>query len=171
MRKEYRSFNGKDYLALSVVLRNLGRIEIVEEFLALKQHIIGVPSYDPRAVTNEMFGYGEDDFCNDLEAFVDIINTNDRGEDTFFIALDIFIDKHVDTYHRLIDTDLLRSVSILVELMGAVAAYSDEELDLNDKVGIFKSLVRREISRCQDVFYVVKYRLEGNIQKPYLVKY
>ena len=99
-----------------------------------------------------MFGYGEDDFCNDLEAFVDIINTNDRGEDTFFIALDIFIDKHVDTYHRLIDTDLLRSVSILVELMGAVAAYSDEELDLNDKVGIFKSLVRREISRCHDVF-------------------
>lgn len=152
MKKEYRSFNGKDYLALSVVLRNLGRIEIVEEFLAFKQHIIGVPSYDSRAVTNEMFGYGEDDFCNDLEAFVDIINTNDRGEDTFFIALDIFIDKHVDAYHRLIDTDLLRSVSILVELMGAVAAYSDEELDLNDKVGIFKSLVRREISRCQDVF-------------------
>lgn len=37
MKKEYRSFNGKDYLALSVVLRNLGRIEIVEEFLAFKQ--------------------------------------------------------------------------------------------------------------------------------------
>ncbi len=171
MKKEYRSFNGRDYLALSVVLRNLGRLEIVEEFLVFKQHIIGVPNYDPRAATNAMFGYSEDDFCNDLEAFVDIINTNDRGEDTFFVALDIFIDKHINTYHRLIDTDLLRSVSILVELMGSVAAYSNEELDLDDKVGIFKSLVRREISRCQDVFYVVKYRLEGNIQKPYLVKY
>ena len=54
MKKEYRSFNGKDYLALSVVLRNLGRIEIVEEFLAFKQHIIGVYIYDSKAVTNEI---------------------------------------------------------------------------------------------------------------------
>ena len=52
MKKEYRSFNGKDYLALSVVLRNLGRIEIVEEFLAFKQHIIGVPSYDSNDCTH-----------------------------------------------------------------------------------------------------------------------
>lgn len=171
MKKEYRSFNGKDYLALSVVLRNLGRVEIVEEFLAFKQHIIGIPNYDPRAMTNVMFGYGEDDFCNDVESFIYIINKQDRGEDTFLIALDGFIDNHVEIYHRLIDTDLLRAVSILVEIMDAVARTANEELDISDKVDIFKSLVRREISRYQNVFYMVKYRLEGDVQKPYLVKY
>lgn len=171
MKKEYRSFSGRDYLALYVMLRNLGEIEIVEPFVSINQHIVSVPNYDPRAAINAAFGYEEDDFCNDIETLAYIINANDRGEDTFFFALDSFIDKHVDTYHRLIDTDLLRSVSILMELMCAVAKLSNEDLSPDDKAGIFKTLVNREISRHKDVFYMVQYRLEGNASKPYLVKF
>ena len=80
------------------------------------------------------------------------------------------MNKHINTYHRLLILITAFSLYFSV-LMESVAAYSNEELDLDDKVGIFKSLVRREISRCQDVFYVVKYRLEGKYSKPYLVKY
>lgn len=171
MKKEYRSFSGKSYLALCFVLKNLGEVEILEEFLSFEQHIVGIPNYDPRATINATFGYDENDFCDDIEMLVNTINMNDRGENTFFFALDVFVDKHVKTYQRLIDTDLLRSVSILVELMCAVAKLNNETWDFNDKVGIFRTFVNREISRHEDVFYIVRYRIEGNTPQPYLEKF
>jgi len=171
MKKEYRSLSGKNYLALYFVLRNLGEVEILEEFLSFERHIVGIPNYDPRRTINATLGYDENNFCDDIEMLVNTINMNDRGENTFFFALDFFIDKHVNIYHRLIDTDLLRSVSILLELMCAVAKLNNETWDFNDKVGIFRTLVNREISRYENVFYIVRYHIEGNTPQPYLEKF
>ena len=80
-------------------------------------------------------GYGEQDFVNDIQRLIDIIDSKDMGDMAFYNAFDIFVSKHIKEFGRLIDTDLFRIIAEIISMMEALSRkirfHSQKKIELN----------------------------------------
>ncbi|WP_071148976.1 hypothetical protein [Bacteroides ndongoniae] len=133
---------------------------------------ISFPSYDPRLGRYVEIVYGEKDFVDDIQKLIDIIDYEDRGEEAFYYAFDVFVTEHINEFNRLIDTDLFRIISEIILMMEAILeARVKEQLPEQDKIDIVRSYINRTLTKFANNFYITKYRRTNFNIEPYLVKY
>ena len=113
--------------------------------------------------------YGEKDFADDIQKLIDTIDYEDRGEEAFYYAFDVFVTEHINEFNRLIDTDLFRIISEIILMMEAILkARVKEQLPEQD---IMHSYINRTLTKFANNFYITKYRRSNFNIEPYLVKY
>ena len=134
--------------------------------------LISFPSYDPRLGRYVEIVYGEKDFADDIQKLIDTIDYEDRGEEAFYYAFDVFVTEHINEFNRLIDTDLFRIISEIILMMEAILkARVKEQLPEQDKIDIMHSYINRTLTKVANNFYITKYRRSNFNIEPYLVTY
>ncbi len=138
----------------------------------IPESFISFPSYNPYLKRCVNIVYGEKDFADDIQKLIDIIDYEDKGEEAFYYAFDVFVTEHINEFNRLIDTDLFRIISEIILMMEAILkARLKEQMPEQDKIDIAQSYINRTLIKFADDFYITKYRWNHFNFEPYLVKY
>jgi len=119
----------------------------------------------------EEYCYRESDFCEDINAFEDLIASNMRDINT---VLNFYFRQHIANYGRLVDTDLYRSIAIYIyymEIHGRFLGIMETPLSRPEKYRISESLSEKIIELYKESFFITKYKLLNGESIPYLEKY
>ena len=148
-----------------------GEIVINCRLMSAQNSVIILPSYDPRLHRMMDIGYGVQDFMDDIQEIINFIDSNNKGENAFFDAFDVFCAKHIKEYNRLIDTDLFRIIAEFVLIMKATALRNNIGFSDDDRVGITNVFMKRAFTIFADMIYITRYK-HGNFGiETYLEKY
>lgn len=166
----YQYSNGKKEVVFDFTMKT-GKVKIVCKSALMQEPVILIPSYDPRVGRVVELGYGEQDFADDIQSLINIIDAKDMGDMAFYNAFDVFTSNHIKEFGRLIDTDLFRIIAEVISMMEALSKKNNIVFSEIDRIGITKTFVNRALSRYANLFYITKYqRTELGIE-PYLEKY
>ena len=166
----YQYSKGKKSTIFCFMMK-IGELKIVLDSAQMQESVILIPCYDPRMGGITQIGYGEQDFADDIQRLIDIIDSKDMGDMAFYNAFDVFVSKHIKEFGRLIDTDLFRIIAEIISMMEALSRKNNISFSKEDRVEITQVFVNRGISRFANYFYITRYRRNGLIIEPYLEKY
>lgn len=166
----YQYSNGKKEVVFDFIM-NVGELKIICESALMQEPVILIPSYNPRLGRVIELGYGEQDFADDIQNLINIIDAKDMGDMAFYNAFDIFVFNHIKEFGRLIDTDLFRIIAEIVLMMEALSKKNNIVFSEVDRIDITKTFVNRALSRYANLFYITNYRRNGLSIEPYLEKY
>lgn len=166
----HQHIDGCDFICFCFTMK-VGDIQIKCKSILEPEPLIVIPSYDPRLGRFCEIGYGEQDFVDDIQEIIEIIDHKDMGEYAFYNAFDVYVMKHIKKYGRLIDTDLFRIIAELILMMQFFAIKSRMQFSDDDRVGITQTFVNRGLEKFSNVFYVTRYRRIGFELEPSIEKY
>ena len=131
----YQRNNGKKLVVFSFKMK-VGELRIVLDSAQIKEPVILIPCYDPRMGRITQIGYGEQDFADDIQQLINIIDAKDMGDMAFYNAFDVFVSNHIKEFNRLIDTDLFRIVGEIISMMEALSWKNKISFSEEDRIGI-----------------------------------
>ncbi len=166
----YRNAKGKKQAVFNFTMK-VGALEIILDSAQINEPVILIPCYDPRIGKTNIIGYGEQDFADDIQKLISIIDAKDMGDMAFYNAFDVFVSEHIKEFGRLIDTDLFRIIAEIITMMEALSLKNNIPFLEEDRIDITKTFVNRGILRFGNYFYITRYRRNGLNLEPYLVKY
>ena len=166
----YRNAKGKKQAVFYFTMK-VGALEIILDSAQINEPVILIPCYDPRIGKTNIIGYGEQDFADDIQKLISIIDAKDMGDMAFYNAFDVFVSEHIKEFGRLIDTDLFRIIAEIITMIEALSLKNNIPFLEEDRIDITKTFVNRGISRFGNYFYITRYRRNGLNLEPYLVKY
>lgn len=149
----------------------VGALKIILNSAQIEEPVILISCYDPRMGSITKIGYGEQDFADDIQKLIEIIDSKDMGDMAFYNAFDIFVSEHIKEFGRLIDTDLFRIIAEIITMMEALSLKNNIPFTEEDRIDITKTFVNRGLSRFSNYFYITRYRRNGLGLEPYLEKY